>query len=113
AHPSEGIPDLLDQALAAVDENGDPYSLDVRAGMALQGYFAGLNTVAYLYSFMLYALLRHPSVLARVTVEVDAAFAGGGLSFDKLRDMKALHGLVMETLRVYPPAPGSARTALN
>jgi cytochrome P450 len=113
AHPTGGAPDLLDRVLAAVDENGDPYPLEVRVGMVLQGYFAGINTTAYLYSFMLYALLRHPDVLARVTAEVDAAFADGTLSFDKLRDMKAMHGLIMETLRMYPPAPGSARTALE
>jgi cytochrome P450 len=106
--PTGGPTDLLDRAIAAVDENGDPYPTEVRAGMALQGYFAGINTVAYLYSFMLYALLRHPEVLARVTAEVDAAEP---LTFDRLRDLPALHGLVLETLRVYPPAPGSARTA--
>jgi len=106
--PTGGPPDLLDRALAAVDENGQPYPPEVRAGMALQGYFAGINTVAYLYSFMLYALARHPEVLARVRAEVDAA---GPLTFERLRDLPALHGLVLETLRVYPPAPGSARTS--
>nr|WP_221374877.1 cytochrome P450 [Actinoplanes polyasparticus] len=106
-HPTGGPADLLDRALAATDENGQPYPPEVRAGMALQGYFAGINTVAYLYSFMLYALLRHPEVLDRVRAEVDA---GGPLTFERLRDMPALHGLVLETLRVYPPAPGSART---
>ncbi|WP_422773365.1 cytochrome P450 [Plantactinospora sp. WMMC1484] len=106
--PVGGPADLLDKALAAVDENGRPYPPEVRAGMALQGYFAGINTVAYLYSFMLYALLRHPDVLARVTAETDGA---GPFTFDRLRDMPALRGLVLETLRMYPPAPGSARTA--
>ncbi|PRY30828.1 cytochrome P450 [Pseudosporangium ferrugineum] len=107
-NPHSGPADLLDQALTAVDENGHPYPPEVRAGMALQGYFAGINTVAYLYSFMLYALLRNPEVLARVRSEVDAA---GPLTFAGLRHLPALHGLVLETLRVYPPAPGSARTA--
>ncbi len=100
------MPDLLDRALDAVDENGEPYPLDVRAGMALQGYFAGINTVAYHYSFMLDALLRHPDVLARVRAEALAA----PLDFARLRTMPALHGLVLESLRVHPPAPGSART---
>ncbi len=111
AGPADGIPDLLDQALDATDEHGVPYPLDVRAGMALQGYFAGINTVAYLYSFMIDVLLRNPAVLARVTGEVDAAHRGSRLTFDRLREMPALHGLVMETLRVHPPAPASARTA--
>ncbi|HEX5994325.1 MAG TPA: cytochrome P450 [Jiangellales bacterium] len=113
AHPHGGPPDLLDHALAATDEHGRPYPPDVRAGMALQGYFAGINTVAYLYSFMLYALLRHPDVLARVTGEVNTILADGRPSFDALRDMRTLQGLVLETLRVYPPAPGSARTAVK
>jgi cytochrome P450 len=113
AGPRGGPRDLLDQALDAADENGFAYPLDVRAGMALQGYFAGVNTVAYLYSFMVDVLQRNPDVLARVTGEVDAAYHAGRLAFDRLRDMPALHGLVMETLRVYPPAPGSARTAVE
>ncbi|MBL7252821.1 cytochrome P450 [Paractinoplanes lichenicola] len=106
-HPRTGGPrDLLDRALDAVDENGEPYPMDVRAGMALQGYFAGINTLAYLYSFMLHALLQNPDVLARVTAEAD----DGPLAFDRLRHMPASQGLALETLRVYPPAPGSART---
>ncbi|GAA0558471.1 cytochrome P450 [Paractinoplanes ferrugineus] len=107
-HPTAGPPDLLDRALAATDENGEIYPLDVRAGMALQGYFAGINTVAYLYSFLVYALTQHADVRVRVRAEADS-WDG---SFTGLRDLPALHGLVLETLRVYPPAPGSARTVL-
>lgn len=113
AHPHGGPPDLLDHALAATDENGRPYPPHVRAGMALQGYFGGINTVAYLYGFMLYALLRHPDVLARVTADVDRGWGDGTLSFDALRHIPALHGLVLETLRMYPTAPASARTVLE
>ncbi|MDG4786658.1 cytochrome P450 [Micromonospora sp. WMMD1102] len=112
ARPAGGPADLLDQALRAVDEHGNPYPAEIRAGMALQGYFAGINTVAYLYSFMLYALLRHPELLARVTAEVDAVYRRDGrLRFDDLRNLGTLRDLVLETLRVYPPAPASARTA--
>ncbi|MEU4156546.1 cytochrome P450 [Actinoplanes sp. NPDC026670] len=106
AHPTGGPRDLLDQALDAVDENGEAYPLDVRAGMALQGYFAGVNTVAYLYSFMVRALLDNPGVLDRVTAEAGAE----PITWERLRGLPASRGLVLETLRVYPPAPGSART---
>jgi cytochrome P450 len=111
AHPHEGPMDLLDHALAATDENGAPYPPRVRVGLALQGYFGALNTVAYLYSFLLYALLRHPDVLTRITAEVGRVVADGRLSFDSIRDLTATQGLVLETLRVYPPAPVTSRTA--
>ncbi len=116
--PPVETPDLLDLALRAVDENGDPYPPDVRAGIALQGYFAGINTVAYLYSFMLYALLRHPEVLTRVTAEVDRAYDNAPpdspeLPFEAIRDLPALRGVVLETLRLYSPAPASMRTVLT
>jgi cytochrome P450 len=110
ARPHAGPPDLLDHALTATDENDRPYPPHVRAGMALQGYFGGINTVAYLYGFTLYALLRHPDVLARVTADVDRAWGDGTPSFEALRHTPALHGLVLETLRMYPTAPVSART---
>jgi cytochrome P450 len=113
ARPHDGRPDLLDHILAATDENGRPYPPEVQAGMALQGYFAGINTVAYLYSFLVYALLRHPTVHQRVTEEVDASFSDGRLPFERLRSMALTQRLVMETLRLYPPAPGSTRTVVK
>jgi cytochrome P450 len=70
-----------------------------------------MNTVAYLYSFMLYALLRHPDILARVTAEVGRVAPDGRLSFDSIRELTSTQGLVLETLRVYPPAPLSSCTA--
>lgn len=111
AHPHDGPMDLLDHALAATDENGEPYPARVRVGLALQGYFGAMNTVAYLYSFMLYALLRHPDILARITAEVGRVAPDGRLSFDSIRELTAVQGLVLETLRMYPPAPISSRTA--
>lgn len=111
--PPSRRPDLLDHILAATDENGRPYPSDVRTGMALQGYFAGINTVAYLYSFIVYALLRHPDVHRRVAEEVDIAFEADRLPFENLRKMTLTQRLVMETLRMYPPAPGSTRTVVK
>ncbi|MFV2103606.1 cytochrome P450 [Micromonospora sp. LOL_024] len=106
-------PDLIDQAIAAVDQNGHPYPPETRAGMALQGYFAGINTVAYLYSFLLYVLARRPDVFARVADEVDAVHDGDHLPVERIRDLPALHATVLETLRMFPPAPGSTRVAVE
>lgn len=113
ARPHDEKPDLLDHILAATDEHGRPYSRDVRTGMALQGYFAGINTVAYLYSFLVYTLLRNPAVHARVAEEIDASFVDGLLPFEHIRSMTLTQRLVMETLRLYPPAPASMRTVVK
>lgn len=104
--------DLIDDLLAAVDEDGKPFGEGELMAATLSPYFAGMDTVASTLSFMLYAVLRHPDVLARVRTEVDAAFAAGDgtLTADALRAMPALHGLALETLRVYSVAPFTPRT---
>jgi cytochrome P450 len=113
AHPPTDRPaDLLDDLVAGVDENGLPYTEPTLIAATLGPYFAGMDTVASTASFMLYAILHYPGVLARVQAEVDAAFAAGGgtLTVEALKGMSALHGAAMETLRMYPVAPFTPRT---
>lgn len=110
-------PDLLDAILAARNEDGTPLT-DVELVVGAQlPYIAGMDTVAATCGFLLYALLKDPALLARVTAEVDAAYASasGSLTLDALHRMPALHGAVMETLRRYPvvsAAPRIARQAI-
>lgn len=113
AQPHDGTPDLLDHILAATDEHGRPYPTEMRVGMALQGYFAGINTIAYLYSFLVHVLLRNPGVHAQVAEEAGSAFTGDTLPFERLRTMPLTQQLVLETLRRYPSAPGSTRTVVT
>lgn len=76
-------------------------------------YFAGLDTSASTCAFMLYALLCHPELLARVADEADALFAGGTPTLRRLRGLDVTHRIALETLRMYPIVPGIARTAEN
>jgi cytochrome P450 len=88
-HPMpNGKPDMIDEALAEAAKN------------------PGLDTVANTCSFMIYALLDNPAVLKRVLDEVDAVFVQGPLTWELLKNMTALHGAAMETLRRYPVAGG-------
>lgn len=103
-------PDMVDVALAALDEHGQPYSEAFRLGMIKQAYFAGINTVAYLCSFALYAFLHNPHVHTQVLAEVDVLFKDGMPSLDAFRQSKVLRNWIMESLRMYPPAPASSRT---
>lgn len=97
-------PDLVDDLLAALAENKRLMSRQELRVAVLGGYIGGLDTVAYTCSYMLYALLKHPDVLARVTADVDAAFEDGPLTPKELESMDALHHAAMETLRMYPVA---------
>lgn len=113
-HASRGIPhealDLLDAILTARNEDGTPLTdIELVVGAQLP-YIAGMDTVAATCGFLLYALLKDPGLLARVTAEVDAAYASGGsLTLDALHCMPALHGSVMETLRRYPVVSAAPR----
>lgn len=110
ANPSGRAPDLIDAALNAVDEHGQPYPEHEQIGMILQGFFGAINTVAYMCSFMLYGLAHHPDIMTRVVDETRQAFAGGVPTPQQLRKVRSLHALAQESLRMYDPAPGSVRT---
>ncbi|MFI5274274.1 MAG: cytochrome P450 [Ktedonobacterales bacterium] len=104
-------PDLLDTLLDARNEDGSPLS-DVELVIGAQlPYIAGMDTAAATCAFLLYALLKRPALLERVTAEVDAAFVGGTLRADALREMPALHAAAMETFRLYPVVSAAPRIA--
>ncbi|WP_020649013.1 cytochrome P450 [Solimonas variicoloris] len=75
-------------------------------------YVAGLDTVANTTAAIVYTVLKHPDVLARVQAEVDALFAGGTIEEeDLLKRIPSLQGAIMETMRLYPIAVAQMRTA--
>ncbi|MFC0527539.1 cytochrome P450 [Phytohabitans kaempferiae] len=74
-------------------------------------YVAGLDTVANTVAAFVYAVLKHPHVLARVRAEADALFGGGSLDDEALKKIPAIRGALMETMRLYPIAVAQMRTA--
>ena len=106
-------PDLVDDLLAL--HHADPQFLPETDLMpaVLGPFIAGLDTVGSTCAFMLYALLKHPDLLERMTAEADASFAGGTLSADALRTLDVTHRVGLETLRMYPIAPAITRTVSN
>jgi cytochrome P450 len=74
-------------------------------------FLAGLDTVANANAALVYTILKHPDVHARVQAEVDRLFAGGPIDEARLQDMPALQGAIMETMRLYPMAVALMRTA--
>lgn len=102
--PAEDEDNLLDNLADANLQDPDFLSRDEALFLTLAGYFAGLDTVANVSSFMLYELLQHPDILADARAEADRVFAGGAPSAEAFRSMHTLHLVAQETLRLYPIA---------
>ena len=113
AHRPDADTDLVDDLLAL--HHADPQFLPETDLMpaVLGPFIAGLDTVGSTCAFMLYALLKHPDLLERMTAEADASFDGGTLTADALRRLDVTHRVGLETLRMYPIAPAITRTVSN
>ena len=94
----------------------DPQFLPETDMMAvvLAPYLVGIETVGTTCAFTLYATLKHPDLLARMTAEADALFAEGEHpTVESLRQLDVTHRTVLESLRMYPAAPVVFRTVSN
>lgn len=106
--------DLFDIALAARDPDGQPYSEEDLQLVGIGAYVAGMDTLANTISFMLYGLLKHPEALQAVRQEADALFeTGQPPTLHGLRNLKALHGAAIETMRLYMISPITMRSVVK
>jgi cytochrome P450 len=99
-----GEEDLVDDMLAARDLQGRPLPDEAIIAAAMGAYMAGLDTAAIIASFILYGILKHRDVHARVVAEVDAFFAGGAPTWERLSQLRAFRGACMEAMRLWPVA---------
>jgi cytochrome P450 len=74
---------------------------------------AGHDTVTDATVWTLVLLAQHPDVQARVRDEIERTAGAGGPSAASLPAMDLLGRVFRESLRLYPPAWGFARTALH
>jgi sterol 14-demethylase len=97
--------DLLTVMDSLIDENGGKrYSRSEITGMIIGMMLAGHHTSQGAASWALIELLRNPDVMARVVEELDAIYADGReVSFQSLREIPLLEGVIKETLRLHPP----------
>jgi cytochrome P450 len=81
--------------------------------LSLTGPFvAGLDTVANTVSAFIYAVLKHPGLLARVQADADALFAKNSIDEADVRNnLPNIDGAIMEAMRVYTIAVAQMRTA--
>lgn len=112
ANPEQGLaPDLVDDLLAAVDWKGNPLEEGDLLAATVGPFFAGMDTVANTMGFMLYAILKNPQVHTSIRAEVDEHFANGVPNWRELPKLETLYAATIETLRRYPVAPFTPRSA--
>ena len=105
--------DLLSRLLHARDE-GDATSMTDKQlrDECLTIFLAGQETTALALSWSWYLLGQHPDVAARVYAEVDFALAGRTPTMDDLPRLPETEHVLLEAMRLYPPAFVVGREAL-
>jgi len=110
---SDNERDLIDDMLNAKGYDGNPFDDNALLSMVISPYFAGIDTVASSISFFVYTTLRYPHIYEKAKSEARAIFANGIPTLHSLKEMETIHGMAIETLRMYPVTPMTPRTALK
>lgn len=109
----EGRTDFLSRFMAARDESGQPMSDKQLRDEAVTLLLAGHETTALTLSWSLHLLGTHPEVQARLADEIELALGSRSVTTDDLPQLKLAEGVVMEAMRLYPPAWMLGRQALG
>ncbi len=107
------VPDLLELALAARDDDGcsfdDPALADELATLLLAGH----ETTATALGWAWYALAQNPAVEAKLHAELDDVLGDRDPNPDDLPRLRYTDAVFSETLRLYPPASAFGRRVLE
>jgi cytochrome P450 len=105
--------DLLSMLLAAQDEDGSRMTDKQLRDEAITLFLAGHETTANALSWTWWLLAQNPAVEAKLHAELGAVLAGRAPSLDDLPKLVYTSHIVTESLRLYPPVWGTARTAIE
>lgn len=111
ANTNPEFPDLVDDVLAAYDAKEVEFTPQELLFTITGPFLAGLDTVANTLSSMIYAIAKNRDVMVLLQQEVDTVFKHNIPDLATLRRMEVMHGVALETLRLYPVAPMIPRTA--
>ncbi|MGN6378206.1 MAG: cytochrome P450 [Gaiellales bacterium] len=115
AHPEARDGDLLSILLEARDTEGDGAGMTDKQvrDEALTLITAGHETTANGLNWAWYVLALHPEAEARFHAELDAVLDGRPPSAEDAASLVYTHAMMLEAMRLYPPAWGIERRALR
>jgi CRP-like cAMP-binding protein/cytochrome P450 len=104
-HPTREC-DLLDTLLIARDPEGRLIPETDLVATALYGFVGTLVYINRVLSYLLFEILRDPSLLEKITVEADAVLGSPTLDVMTLQRMSTLYSAFLENMRFHPVALG-------
>ena len=105
--------DLLSMLLHAQDEDGSRMTDKQLRDETITLFLAGHETTASTLSWTWWLLAQNPRVEAKLHAELDAVLCGRAPTLDDLSNLTYTNNVVNESLRLYPPAWGLARIAIE
>ena len=112
-HGSE-TPDLLSMLIAARDEETGESMTDLQIRVEVTTFLlAGQETTALALTWLWYLLSQHESPRQRLAEELDGVLRGRRPEYSDLANLPYTRMVIDETMRLYPPAWGFSRQALE
>ena len=110
-HSQEARDDLLSLLIRARDEGGGKMTDDQVRDEAILLFLAGHETTALALTYALYLLATHPEQQARLADELERVLGGRSPGLGDLDKLPVTETVVLESMRLYPPAWGIGRQA--
>ena len=104
--------DLLGLLLRARDEDGSRMDDKQLRDEALTLFVAGHETTALALTYALYLLAQHPAEQERLAAELEQVLGGRDADFADIERLKQTEAVLLEAMRLYPPAWSIGREAL-
>jgi cytochrome P450 len=105
--------DLLSMLLAAHDEDGSGMNDQQLRDEVMTLFLAGHETTALTLAWSWYLLGENPEAEKKFHAELADALGGRDATFADLPRLKFTEQIVKESMRLYPPAYGLGREAIN
>lgn len=105
--------DLLQRLLDAQDEHGARMSDDQLREEIMTLFLAGHETTANALTWTWYLLAQNPQAADALFAELDSALAGRAPTLADLSRLPYTEMVMKESMRLYPPAWGIGRRAIN
>ena len=111
------IPNSADGSFLSLfnNKNGSscPFTKKQTKDEIMTMFLAGHETTANALAFTIYLLTQHPEQEARLRTELKTVLADQAPSFEQLDQLTFTRKVIQESLRLYPPAWGTSRHALQ